>query len=277
MCSRRHSRSHRIMRYRRSRFRGPMTEVIFRENLSWEGSRLGLISPDFFSALFASLRFNCSSENPRLCGKKMPLKNPSLPTRLRQIAYSLFRLQSSALHCNSRTCSQAARIFFECKLLIFFLLWSFSPRCSRLCSKDSLSKYPTRPTRLRLIACSSCRLRSSALRHSNRPHQTSMTAVTQIFILPRLTVSSVATMDTKPLNATTPPDWTPSSWQKKPAGQLPTYPNEQALHGALAQLSRLPPLVTSWEIENLKHQLSEVASGQRFLLQGGDCSEDFED
>src|SRR3989442_719584 len=84
-------------------------------------------------------------------------------------------------------------------------------------------------------------------------------------------------MDPKPPTDLTPPDWTASSWQKRPAGQLPTYPNEQALHGALAQLSRLPPLVTSWEIENLKHQLAEVAHGQRFLLQGGDCSEDFDD
>src|SRR5882762_9659286 len=31
-------------------------------------------------------------------------------------------------------------------------------RASRLCGKDSLSKYPTRPTRPRLIACSPFRL-----------------------------------------------------------------------------------------------------------------------
>src|SRR5262249_8686081 len=42
-------------------------------------------------------------------------------------------------------------------------------------------------------------------------------------------------------------------------------------------LSKLPPLVTSWEIENLKQQLAEAACGQRFLLQGGDCCESFED
>jgi 3-deoxy-7-phosphoheptulonate synthase len=45
----------------------------------------------------------------------------------------------------------------------------------------------------------------------------------------------------------------------------------------LGQLARLPPLVTSWEIENLKHQLAEATRGERFLLQGGDCSESFED
>ena len=42
-------------------------------------------------------------------------------------------------------------------------------------------------------------------------------------------------------------------------------------------MARLPPLVTSWEIENLKHQLAEATRGERFLLQGGDCSESFED
>ncbi len=73
------------------------------------------------------------------------------------------------------------------------------------------------------------------------------------------------------------PDWTPASWQTKPAAQQPVYPDPEALHRALGQLARLPPLVTSWEIENLKHQLAEATRGERFLLQGGDCSESFED
>ena len=38
----------------------------------------------------------------------------------------------------------------------------------------------------------------------------------------------------------------------------------------------LPPLVTSWEVENLKGQLAEAGRGERFLLQGGDCCENFE-
>src|SRR5579859_773444 len=45
----------------------------------------------------------------------------------------------------------------------------------------------------------------------------------------------------------------------------------------MEQLGRLPPLVTSWEIENLKQQLAGAVRGERFLLQGGDCSENFED
>ena len=74
-----------------------------------------------------------------------------------------------------------------------------------------------------------------------------------------------------------PADWTPGSWQRKPAAQLPVYPDKADLEKVLAQVRRLPPLVTSWEIEKLKEQLAEVAHGQRFLLQGGDCSESFQD
>jgi 3-deoxy-7-phosphoheptulonate synthase len=75
----------------------------------------------------------------------------------------------------------------------------------------------------------------------------------------------------------TPADWSPSSWQSRPAAQQPVYPDPAALQTALERLSRLPPLVTSWEIENLKRQLAEATRGERFLLQGGDCSESFED
>ncbi|MES9904448.1 MAG: 3-deoxy-7-phosphoheptulonate synthase class II, partial [Sedimenticola sp.] len=45
----------------------------------------------------------------------------------------------------------------------------------------------------------------------------------------------------------------------------------------LAQLSQLPPLVTSWEIEALKGQLAAASRGEAFLLQGGDCAENFSD
>ncbi|MCU0303581.1 MAG: 3-deoxy-7-phosphoheptulonate synthase class II [Thermoanaerobaculales bacterium] len=68
-------------------------------------------------------------------------------------------------------------------------------------------------------------------------------------------------------------DWTPSSWRARPAGQQPTYPDEPALDRAVAELSTLPPLVTSWEVERLKGQLADAAAGRRFLLQGGACAE----
>lgn len=74
-----------------------------------------------------------------------------------------------------------------------------------------------------------------------------------------------------------PADWHPASWRDKPAAQQPPYPDAAALETALTQLARLPPLVTSWEIENLRGQLADAARGERFLLQGGDCSENFHD
>src|SRR5437588_3484455 len=72
-------------------------------------------------------------------------------------------------------------------------------------------------------------------------------------------------------------EWSLSSWENKPAAQQPVYPDAAALQRALRQLAKLPPLVTSFEIEKLKRQLAEAARGERFLLQGGDCSESFAD
>ncbi|MFI4981166.1 MAG: class II 3-deoxy-7-phosphoheptulonate synthase [Nevskiales bacterium] len=73
------------------------------------------------------------------------------------------------------------------------------------------------------------------------------------------------------------PGWTPDSWQSRPAVQQPAYLDAGALERALAELSHLPPLVTSWEVNNLKAQLAEAQAGGRFVLQGGDCAESFAD
>jgi 3-deoxy-7-phosphoheptulonate synthase len=74
-----------------------------------------------------------------------------------------------------------------------------------------------------------------------------------------------------------PTDWHPASWQGKPVRQQPAYPDVAAVQGVLAELSRLPPLVTSWEVEALKAQIAEAQRGRAFLLQGGDCAETFAD
>ena len=71
--------------------------------------------------------------------------------------------------------------------------------------------------------------------------------------------------------------WTPQSWQQRTVTQLPDYPDPQALDEVVRQMSSLPPLVTSWEVEALKEQLAEAARGRAFLLQGGDCAESFDD
>ncbi|MGH8462237.1 MAG: class II 3-deoxy-7-phosphoheptulonate synthase [Stenotrophobium sp.] len=71
--------------------------------------------------------------------------------------------------------------------------------------------------------------------------------------------------------------WQPDSWQQKSALQQPDYPDPAALTQALAQLKRMPPLVTSWEVNALKRQLAEAQAGKVFVLQGGDCAESFAD
>jgi len=74
-----------------------------------------------------------------------------------------------------------------------------------------------------------------------------------------------------------PADWTPASWRDHPAQQLPTYPDQAVLAEVQEELRALPPLVTSWEIAALKQQLADAQEGRRFLLQGGDCAENFSD
>lgn len=72
-------------------------------------------------------------------------------------------------------------------------------------------------------------------------------------------------------------NWAPVSWRPRPAVQQPTYADAAELEQALVQLRQLPPLVTSFEILALKSLLADAAEGRRFLLQGGDCAESFDD
>jgi 3-deoxy-7-phosphoheptulonate synthase len=69
--------------------------------------------------------------------------------------------------------------------------------------------------------------------------------------------------------------WQPASWKTMPAAQQPTWPDSGALDRALAELSALPPLVFAGEARRLKTTLGEVAAGEAFLLQAGDCAESF--
>ena len=71
--------------------------------------------------------------------------------------------------------------------------------------------------------------------------------------------------------------WTPDSWRTKTLRQMPTYPEADALQSVEAELSKQPPLVFAGEVRELKHQLAKVASGNAFLLQGGDCAESFKE
>lgn len=72
-------------------------------------------------------------------------------------------------------------------------------------------------------------------------------------------------------------NWTPSSWQAFPAVQQPQWPDNGALNTALKQIATFPPLVFAGEARSLQSALGQVASGNAFLLQAGDCAESFEE
>jgi 3-deoxy-7-phosphoheptulonate synthase len=77
---------------------------------------------------------------------------------------------------------------------------------------------------------------------------------------------------------TSPPSassWSAASWRKFPAAQQPDWPDADALKKAEATLSTLPPLVFAGEARHLMRQLGQVANGEAFLLQAGDCAESF--
>ena len=69
--------------------------------------------------------------------------------------------------------------------------------------------------------------------------------------------------------------WSPESWRSKPIVQVPEYRDQEALTSVEARLATFPPLVFAGEARNLKASLAQVAEGDGFLLQGGDCAESF--
>ncbi len=71
--------------------------------------------------------------------------------------------------------------------------------------------------------------------------------------------------------------WKPDSWRGKPILQVPKYPDPAALEGVERDLRNFPPLVFVKEVRDLKDKLAEVALGESFLLQGGDCAESFKE
>ncbi|MBX7457768.1 3-deoxy-7-phosphoheptulonate synthase class II [Qipengyuania sp. 1NDH17] len=70
-------------------------------------------------------------------------------------------------------------------------------------------------------------------------------------------------------------EWAPDSWQGFEAKHLPRYESADALDEATSALASHPPLVFAGEARALKADLAEVAAGNAFLLQGGDCAESF--
>ena len=71
--------------------------------------------------------------------------------------------------------------------------------------------------------------------------------------------------------------WSPDAWHGRPIQQQPAYRDAAHVQRALEQVRNLPPLVHPGEVDSLRNHLAEVALGRRFLLQGGDCAERFQD
>src|ERR1700677_3896404 len=72
-------------------------------------------------------------------------------------------------------------------------------------------------------------------------------------------------------------EWSAASWRQFAAAQQPQWPDAEALKKAEAHLATLPPLVFAGEARRLTAQLADVANGEAFLLQAGDCAESFND
>jgi 3-deoxy-7-phosphoheptulonate synthase len=72
-------------------------------------------------------------------------------------------------------------------------------------------------------------------------------------------------------------EWTPTTWLDHPAQQQASYGDPAVVARVVDEMARLPPLVTSWEIEQLRGDLARAAAGDAFVLQGGDCAESFDD
>jgi 3-deoxy-7-phosphoheptulonate synthase len=63
----------------------------------------------------------------------------------------------------------------------------------------------------------------------------------------------------------------------RPAAQQPTWPDPDYVMRVRALLESVPPVTVPSEVDRLQQRLAEVARGEAFLLQGGDCAETFVD
>src|SRR3954454_7420781 len=63
----------------------------------------------------------------------------------------------------------------------------------------------------------------------------------------------------------------------RPAAQQPPWPDLDYLGRVRALLESVPPIAVPTEVDRLQARLGDVARGQAFLLQGGDCAETFVD
>ncbi|MFT4157769.1 MAG: 3-deoxy-7-phosphoheptulonate synthase class II [Microbacterium sp.] len=65
------------------------------------------------------------------------------------------------------------------------------------------------------------------------------------------------------------------AWRSLPIKQQPQWPDAERVADVSRQIAALPPLVFAGEVDILRDRLARAASGEAFLLQGGDCAETF--
>ncbi len=65
------------------------------------------------------------------------------------------------------------------------------------------------------------------------------------------------------------------AWRDRPVKQQPHWPDARALADVTADLASQPPLVFAGEADTLRERLAAAGRGEAFLLQGGDCAENF--
>lgn len=69
--------------------------------------------------------------------------------------------------------------------------------------------------------------------------------------------------------------WKKDSWKKYAIRQQPEWPDLSTVENVQRELALLPPLVSPCDIRALKRELALAVEGKAFVLQGGDCSENF--
>jgi 3-deoxy-7-phosphoheptulonate synthase len=68
-----------------------------------------------------------------------------------------------------------------------------------------------------------------------------------------------------------------SATRSRPAAQQPPWPDPEYVKRTRTLLESVPPITVPTEVDRLQTRLGEVARGEAFLLQGGDCAETFVD
>lgn len=65
-------------------------------------------------------------------------------------------------------------------------------------------------------------------------------------------------------------------YRNKPMGQQPSWAEHPDFEATVDELNTVPPLVFAGEVDQLRERLAQVARGEAFFLQGGDCAETFD-